>query len=175
MLIASLLLSGLSWATTLFAVTLLEIWIVSWLSGALVSTRYRWGYYVFGVFSYLVLAYILLAWGRARSRSMLLSKSYTMLSGLLAAVWMVYLIAWPLSEGSNRLSVTGEMVFYGILDLISVPGYETLNLIMSKGFDHASSFEFSQNGRMAGRGMHRNTDIPSVGHNDVTISTQSGL
>ena len=98
-----------------------------------------------------------------------------MLAGLLAAVWMLYLIAWPLSEGSNRLSVTGEMVFYGILDLISVPAYGTLFLIKSRSFDHASYFEFSQHGRMAGRGMHRNTDIPPVGHNDVPISTQSGV
>ncbi|PVH69570.1 family A G protein-coupled receptor-like protein [Cadophora sp. DSE1049] len=101
---ANLLVSGVSWATIFFAVFLQEIWVVSWLCGALHAARINTG------------------------------KSYTMLASFLVLAWMAFPIAWGLSEGSNRLSVTGEMIFYGILDLIAVPIYGTLFLIYSKRF-----------------------------------------
>lgn len=159
-LVANLLLSGLSWATSLFAVALLEIWVVTWLCGALVATSYKWGYFAFGCFAYLVLTYILLSWGRARSRGMGSTKSYIMLVTLLVVVWIMYLVAWGLSEGSNRLSVTEEMIFYGILDLIIIPFYGTFFLVMSRKFDHATQFAFTQRGRMAGREALLNPHIP---------------
>ncbi len=152
-LIANLLVSGVSWATILFSTALLEIWIVTWLCGALTGTSYRWGYFAFGCFAYFVLAYLLLAWGRGSSRGLgaTATKSYTMLAGLLVLVWIVYIVAWGLSEGGNRIGVTGEMIFYGILDLISVPVYGSLFLVMSRKFDHTNSFAFSQWGRRSGR------------------------
>jgi bacteriorhodopsin len=154
-LIAVLILSGLSWATILFSVTMLEIWVVSWLAGAMTHSSYRWGYFVFGLVAELVLAYILLAWGASSSRGLMGGKtSYTMLAALLVAVWLVYPISWGLSEGGNRLSVTGEMVFYGILDIISVPILGSLLLVLSRRFDHAGLFAFTQRGRVAGAGMH---------------------
>ena len=104
-LIANRLLGGLGWATICFAVALLEFWIVTLLCGAVVATSYRWGYFALGCFAYLVLAHILLSLGRSRSGGMRSTKSYTMLSGLLVVVWAVYLVAWGLSEGSNRLSI----------------------------------------------------------------------
>jgi len=166
-LIAVLLLSGVSWATILFAVTILEIWVVSWLCGALVRTSFKWGYFTFGVFAYFVLAYILLSWGGADSRALGAKTSYMALAGLLVLVWMVYPIAWGLSEGSNRLSVTGEMVFYGILDLISVPLYGTLFLVLSRRFDYRSLFSFTQRGRLAGIERDINPSVPVTGHNGV--------
>ena len=36
-------------------------------------------------------------------------------------IWMLYPICWGLSEGSNTISPTSEMVFYGILDIIAGP------------------------------------------------------
>ena len=38
-----------------------------------------------------------------------------------ALIWLLYPVCWGLSEGSNTISVTGEMVFYGILDLFAGP------------------------------------------------------
>jgi len=176
-LVAILLVSGVSWATILFAVALLDIWVLTWLFGALVASSYRWGYYAFGCFSYLVLAYILLAWGSMRSRGIGSTTRYPMLAGLLAALWIVYWIAWGLSEGSNRLSVTGEMIFYGILDLFSVPLYGVLFLIMSRRFDHASQFAFTQRGRMTGREavFSPQTPAPATGGNDGPAAVESGV
>jgi len=146
-LTANLLLSGVSWATIIFAIVLQEIWVVSWLCGALVSTSYKWGYYTFGLFAYFILAYILLSWGIEHSRLIRTSKEYTLLVGLLVLVWVGFPISWGLSEGANRLSVTGEMIFYGILDIIAIPLYGTLFLIYTRRFGPAL-FPFTQSGRV---------------------------
>jgi len=174
-LIAVLLLSGLSWATILFSVTVLEIWVVSWLCGALTTSSYKWGYYVFGLVAYFVLAYIMIAWGADSSRDLGANTRYTMLASLLALIWLVYPISWGLSEGSNRLSVTGEMVFYGILDLISVPVFGSLLLVLSRRFDHRSLFAFTQQGRTSGRAMTLAPSYgPTNGHHDPA-AVQSGV
>ncbi|KAL5344654.1 hypothetical protein ACLOAV_010346 [Pseudogymnoascus australis] len=176
LLIAVLLLSDLSWATILFSVAVLEIWVVSWLSGALVHSSYRWGYFTFGLIAYLVLAFILLVWGVSSSLSLGFSKSYVLLASLLVLVWMVYPISWGLSEGSNRLSVTGEMVFYGILDLISVPIYGTLLLVLSRRLDHRSLFAFTQRGRTSGReGPLTSSYGPMNSGHDVPVVVQGAV
>lgn len=158
-LTANLLLSGLSWATILFVVALQEIWIVSWLCGALVSTSYKWGYYAFGVFAYLTVAYFLLHWGSNCSRRFGSANKYPMLASILVVAWMVFPIAWGLSEGSNRLSVTGEMVFYGILDLIAIPVYGTLFLILSRRVD-PYLVSFTQRGRVGGTDHREVSNVP---------------
>lgn len=161
--IATLLLSGVSWATILFAVVLQEFWVVLWLCGALVSTRYRWGYYVLGIVAYLVLSAVLLHWGRKSSRR-LTQKHYMPIAATLVVVWALYLVAWGLSEGSNRLSITGEMIFYGILDLISVPLLGFAFLALSRSWDHGVlGLRYTQ-GRVRDNGFsdhhHHNTGAP---------------
>jgi bacteriorhodopsin len=173
-LVALLLLTGLSWATILFAVTLLEIWVVSWLCGALVTTSYKWGYFTFGTFAYLVLAYLLLAWGIDSSRRLGTNKNYSMLAAILVVVWMVYPISWGLNEGSNRISVTGEMIWYGIMDLITVPFFGSLLLVLSRKFDHASMFPFTQRGRI-GDGYGTGAYAPTNGLTGGPGAVQSGV
>lgn len=167
--IAMLLLSGVSWATILFAVAILEFWVVTWLCGALVSTDYRWGYYAIGIVAYLVLSAILLHWGRISSRR-LSQKHYVPLAATLVFVWSLYLVAWGLSEGSNRLSITREMIFYGILDLISVPLLGFVFLALSRKWDHDVLHLHYTQGRVRDHGYsdHQNmTGDPSVhGHHD---------
>ena len=57
------LISGVSWATIIFNIALTWIWVSSWLSGALVATTYKWGFFVFGTFAYFLLAASLLTSG----------------------------------------------------------------------------------------------------------------
>jgi bacteriorhodopsin len=150
--IAVLLLSGVSWATVLFAVGLSWIWVVSWLCGALISTSYKWGFFTFGTFSYLVLAAHLSNWGLASARRIGSSKHYTMTTFLLLFVWMLYPIAWGLDEGGNKISVTSGFIFYGILDLITVPLLGFMFLFLGRSWDYgALGLQFTQYGRLGRR------------------------
>jgi bacteriorhodopsin len=162
---ANLLLAGVSWATIFFAIALQEIWVVSWLCGALVATSYKWGYFAFGIFAYLVLAYVMMVWGVQHARRIRTDKDYTLLAGTLVLLWLAFPIAWGLSEGANRLSITGEMIFYGILDLIAVPVYGTLFLIYSRRFV-PGLFHFTQEGRVTGIN-HVDSFVPGNHHGGV--------
>lgn len=42
-------------------------------------------------------------------------------AGFVSLVTLIYPIAWGCSEGGNVISVNGEMVWYGILDLLLGP------------------------------------------------------
>jgi bacteriorhodopsin len=163
-LTAVLLLSGVSWATLLFIVALQEIWVVSWLCGALVSTSYKWGYFTFGLFAYIILSYLLLTWGMKQSGYIRTKKTYTLLAGLLVVAWALFPIAWGLSEGSNRISVTGEMIFYGILDLVAIPVFGSLFLFLVSKRIGPEVARFTQSGRVHGSEFGNSHGLSSTGH-----------
>lgn len=48
-------------------------------------------------------------------------SGYVRGAGFIAFVTMLYPIAWGCSEGGNVVSPTGEMIWYGILDLLLGP------------------------------------------------------
>lgn len=77
---------------------------------------------------------------------------YTFAACYTAFIWLLYPVCWGLSEGSNTISVTGEMVFYGVLDLFAGPiflfcfligvedlEYETLGLQSGKMSDEVGA------------------------------------
>jgi bacteriorhodopsin len=152
LVIANLLLSGVSWATVLYAVSLSWIWVVTWLCGALISTSYKWGFFAFGTFAYLLLAFHFAHWGLASARRIGSSGHYTITTALLLFIWMLYPIAWGLDEGGNKISVTSGFIFYGILDLITVPVLGFTFLVLGRGWDYGSlGLQFTQYGRLGRR------------------------
>ena len=48
---------------------------------------------------------------------------FTRSAGFVAFVTMLYPIAWGCAEGGNVISPTGEMIWYGTLDLILGPTF----------------------------------------------------
>lgn len=45
-------------------------------------------------------------------------KAFTISVIYLSIVWALYPVCWGLADGSNTITVTGEMVFYGVLDIL---------------------------------------------------------
>ncbi|KAI6101418.1 hypothetical protein EDD16DRAFT_1696834 [Pisolithus croceorrhizus] len=105
--------------------TLFFSWVVvvSGLIGALVSSSYKWGYYAFGLAALFYLWYRL--FGHSSRYPFRVGQNvrsgYWGLAAYVAFIWTLYPICWGLSEGSNTISPTSEMVFYGILDVIAGP------------------------------------------------------
>jgi len=138
--------------------------VIMGLVGALTRSSYKWGFYAFGVFSLLYLLYRLFAHHRrygARSGytgtrdsasagantgtgagagagggGKGISKRFYLLASWIALIWLLYPICWGLSEGGNRISPTSEMVFYGILDILSGPVFFFVYMIMFRGMDY---------------------------------------
>ncbi|KAG4266225.1 hypothetical protein FPRO04_06009 [Fusarium proliferatum] len=149
------LMSGVSWATILFNIFLAWIWIISYLCSAYTTTSYKWGFFGFGTFAYLMLAFQTLHPGRTSAARLGLSRDYLMLAGWVNLLWMLYPIAYGISDGGNVVGVTGSFIFFGILDVLLVPGLAFAFMFLSKRWDYgALNLHFTQYGRVnAGNGV----------------------
>ncbi|KAK5023608.1 hypothetical protein LTS07_009116 [Exophiala sideris] len=126
MLLMDLLLTaGMPWPTILWIILLDEIMIVTGLIGALVKSRYKWGFYVFGCMAMFYIMWELAF--PARKHAKVLGKdvhrSFVLCGVLTLVVWLCYPICWGLSEGGNVISPDSESVFYGVLDVLAKPGF----------------------------------------------------
>ncbi|KAF4635797.1 hypothetical protein G7Y89_g2313 [Cudoniella acicularis] len=152
LLIAIGLLSGVSWTTTVYNISLLWIWVVTWLSSSLVTTTYKWGFFTFGLISYLLLAISLLHTGLTTS-SRLAAPHHAhnfFLTSYLTFVWMIYSIAFGVDDGGNKISVTHGWIFFGILDVFTGPFFIAAFLVLARKWDlRVLGLYFTQYGRVA--------------------------
>ena len=67
------------------------------------------------------------------------AQSITMRSSaILMFFWLLYPIAWGLSEGGNVITEEGEMIFYGVLDVLMAVTFLFFHLFS------VSAIEFSR-------------------------------
>ncbi|EXJ92523.1 hypothetical protein A1O3_01075 [Capronia epimyces CBS 606.96] len=125
-----LLFSGLPTPTILYVLFLDEIAVISGLVGALVKSSYKWGFYTFGVVAFLFVAFSVVWEGRvyARALGQDILRNYTLVSSCLMLLWLVYPIAWGVSEGGNIIAPDSEAITYGVLDILAKPVFAALFL-----------------------------------------------
>jgi bacteriorhodopsin len=164
-LLALGLMSGVSWATILFNIFLAWIWIISYLCSAYTTTSYKWGFYAFGTFAWLLLAFQTLHPGRTSAARLGLSRDYLMLAGWLNLLWFLYPIAFGLSDGGNKIGVTQSLVFFGVLDVLMIPGLAFAFMFLSKRWDYgALNLHFTQYGRVnSGNAVFPEKRAPAAG------------
>jgi len=151
--IAISLVSGVSWTTIVYNVVLTWTWIATWLAGALTATTYKWGYYVFGLLAYFLLSASFLHTGSVTAKRLGISTHHFGLSSYLVSLWLLYSIAWGVDDGGNTISVTSGFIFYGILDLLTVPLFVLGFLVLSTRWDYRTlNLYFTQYGRVAQAG-----------------------
>ncbi|KAI0818569.1 heat shock protein 30 [Irpex lacteus] len=97
--------------------------VVTGLVGALTPTTYKWGYFVMGIAGLFYIWSVLLFHGPSTTfaAGQGMRTGFIRGAGFAAFITMLYPIAWGCSEGGNVISPTGEMIWYGILDLILGP------------------------------------------------------
>ncbi|KAF4448841.1 hypothetical protein F53441_7777 [Fusarium austroafricanum] len=163
-LLALGLMSGVSWATIIFNIFLAWIWVISYLCSAYTTTSYKWGFFAFGTFAYLMLAYQTMHPGRTSASRLGLSRDYLMLAGWLNLLWLLYPIAYGVSDGGNVISVTKSFIFFGILDVLMIPGLAFAFAFLSRRWDYgALNLHFTQYGRVnSGSGVFPEKRAPAV-------------
>ncbi|KAJ5675115.1 uncharacterized protein N7477_005049 [Penicillium maclennaniae] len=124
------LISGVSWTTMLCNIAIALQWPVCYLVGAFVTTSYKWGFFAFGTFGWLILAMSTINESREAAQLLGVDKDYIILSVWLNLLWLLYPIGWSLSDGGNKIGVTGTSVFFGVLDVLMVPGLTFLVLFL---------------------------------------------
>jgi len=147
------LISGVSWSTIVYNILLSWIWVASWLSGALVRTHYKWGFFAFGTFAYILLSVSLLWSGSITAKRIGVLNHYYLVTGWLVFVWLLYPIAYGVDDGGNKIGVTEGFIFFGILDVVTVPVLSLVILFLATKWDFRSlNLYFTQYGRVAQAG-----------------------
>ncbi|KAL1408024.1 hypothetical protein Q8F55_004821 [Vanrija albida] len=116
--------SPLNLGDTLAAVFLAVLTYTLRLVGALTPSTYKWGFFTMSLASsWALLGYLVLP---VRRGAATLGGDYGRLSALFAGSAVLFLgvlhpICWALAEGGNVISVTSEMVFYAVIDVLLRP------------------------------------------------------
>jgi len=143
------LFSGVSWATIIYNIALSWAWVAFWLAGALTPTTYKWGYFTFGLLAYFLISASLLHTGSVTAKRLNITRHYSAIAGYLVFFWLIYPIAWGVDDGGNKIGVTSGWIFFGILDLFTVPFLAIGVLFLSNSWDYRNlSLYFTQYGRV---------------------------
>jgi len=148
------LISGVSWATVVYNVSLVWFYVLNLLFSSLVATNYKWGFFAFNIFAYVLLSTSLLHYGTLGARRLGVAPHYTFITGWFVFLLLLYPIAYGLSDGGNKITVTNGFVFFGILDVLNIPVFASLFIILSSRWDYgALNLHFTQYGRVAQGGV----------------------
>lgn len=165
-IIALGLLSGVSWATIFYNVFLSWIWVISYLVGAFTTSTYKWGFFVFGTVAWLLLAIHTLRDGSVGAKRLGVTRDHSGLSGWVNLLWLLYPIAWGLSDGGNRIGVTPSFIWFGILDVLLLPVTAWAFMFLARRWDYNRlNIAFTQYGRVhhqPGTFPEKNTTAPAA-------------
>jgi bacteriorhodopsin len=90
--------------------------------------------------------------GSVAAKRIGVSLHYYIVSGWLVLMWLIYPIAYGCDEG-NEISVTSGFIFYGILDILTVPLLSFAILALATRWDYREmNIYFTQYGRVAQAG-----------------------
>ncbi|CAO1613965.1 unnamed protein product [Parajaminaea phylloscopi] len=130
LLLELLLVSGMPLSNIFLTIFWDLVMIETGLIGSLVESQYKWGFFTFGCVAMLLVFYDLyfVGWGSAKKLDNGLGKTYITGAVMLSFLWFLYPIAWGLADGGNQISPDGEMIFYGILDLLAKPVFAIVHL-----------------------------------------------
>lgn len=122
--------NGHSWG-----LLLIECRVVSYLVSAYTVSNYKWGFYAFGTISWLLLAFNTFSAGSSAKR-VGVSRDHTLLSGWVNLLWLLYPIAFGLTDGGNRIGVTPGFIFFGILDVLLIPVLSFAFIFLARRWDY---------------------------------------
>ncbi|CDZ98620.1 Rhodopsin, retinal binding site [Phaffia rhodozyma] len=137
LLLEILLCTGLPLSDIVTTVFFDLVMIIGGLVGALITSRYKFGYFVGACFAMFYVFYILLWEGRVSAKRLSpgVGKSYTTSASILVFLWTLYPVAWILADGINYIATDSEMVFYGILDVLAKPVFCLFHLYQLRSED----------------------------------------
>ncbi|CCD22732.1 Mrh1p NDAI_0A05770 [Naumovozyma dairenensis CBS 421] len=124
-----------------FNVCFTEFYVVCFLIAALVHSTYKWGYYSFGIAAGIVTSISIMTTTRnlvKNKGNSELMNVFKIFYGIIMFLWLVYPVAFGISEGGNVLQPDSEHIFYGILDVLFLCVMPCLFVVFASyiGMDH---------------------------------------
>ncbi|CAD6885182.1 unnamed protein product [Tilletia controversa] len=169
LLLEILLVSGVPTSTILLTIFMDIVMIVTGLVGALVPSTYKWGFFSIGCVAMFFVFWILYGPAHTSAKSISADNGKVYFRGAIALcfLWFLYPIAWGLADGGNVISTDGEMVFYGVLDLLAKPVFAIYHLWALR----SSNFAFIAPGTAPDAGSHGT----STGHGRADGQNYGGV
>ncbi|KAB8356685.1 hypothetical protein FH972_024261 [Carpinus fangiana] len=183
LLLDLLLTAGLPLPTVLYTILIDEVMIVTGLTGALVKSSYKWGYFAFGCAALLWIGWVLLFEARIHSKTLGndVGRAFVICGSWTFALWLLYPIAWGVCEGGNVIAPDSEAVFYGVLDILAKPVFGGLLLWGHRGIDPArlglsfAAYGADQTAGATTKGQHESSVHATGGvSNGVTNGATNG-
>lgn len=131
---------------------------------AYTKSSYKWGFYVFGTIAYFVLAYETMIHSLSSAKRVQVSRDYTLLACWANLLWLLYPIAFALTDAGNVISVVSMSIFFGILDVLMVPVLAFAFIFLSRNWDYGKlNLHFTQYGRVPHTGTFPEKEtVPAV-------------
>jgi bacteriorhodopsin len=148
-IIALGILSGVAWATIVYNVALSWVWIIAYLVAAYTPSNYKWGFFAFGFLAHIFLLLSTMQHGLRSAGRVGIRRDYLLLAGWTNFLWLLYPLAWGLTDGGNYLGVTPSFIWFGILDLLLLTGVGFAVVLLSRRWDYGRlNIAFTQYGRV---------------------------
>ncbi|OIW33434.1 family A G protein-coupled receptor-like protein [Coniochaeta ligniaria NRRL 30616] len=139
------LVAGVSWTTIFCNIFVACFWVLSYLAAAYTTTDYKWGFFALGTFAWIILAMSTLNESYEAAAPLGIGRDYIILSGAVNILWLLYPVAFGLSDGGNRIGVTGGSIFFGVLDVLIGPGMAFAFLFLARKWDYGKlKIDFSE-------------------------------
>lgn len=139
------LLSGISWTTIVLNIVSAWFWVLIYLVAAYTTTSYKWGFFAFGTFAYVILAMSTINESRESAQKLGIARDYLILAGWVNLIWLLYPVAFGLSDGGHVIGVTSGFIFFGALDVLLLPVASVGFLVLSRNWDFAAlQLDFSE-------------------------------
>ncbi len=129
------LLSGISWTTIVLNIVIAWFWVLAYVAATYTGSSYRWGFFAFGTFAYVILALSTLNESREAAGAVGVGRDYGVLAGWVNMLWVLYPVAFGLSDCGGVIGVTGGCVFFGVLDVLLLPVVSVGFLVLSRYWD----------------------------------------
>ncbi|KAF5098637.1 hypothetical protein D0Z00_001980 [Geotrichum galactomycetum] len=129
---------SLDWSNVFFTIAAQWMTVLGLLFGSLIHSTYKWGYFTFATFGFLLEAVQLLWFFRRSAIETYFVKAGNILTSLSTLLLMLYPIAWALSYGGNVIQPDSEAVFFGVLDVCYFIILGAMFLFFTQGIDFAA-------------------------------------
>lgn len=164
--------SGVSWTTILCNISIAWFWVVGYLAAAYTPTAYKWGFFAFGTFAWVILAASTLNESYEAAAPLGIGRDYRVLSGAVNVLWLLYPVAFGLGDGGHRIGVTGGSVFVGVLDVLMGPGISFAFLFLARKWDYGRlGIDFSASRHHRGEGREDAHLLKDTARTDGVTST----
>jgi len=123
---------------------------IAYICSAYTASTYKWGFYAFGTIAWCLLAFQTLFVGNRRATQMNVVKTHHIaLASWTNLLWLLYPIAFGLSDGGNRIKETAGFIFFGILDILLIPVLAFCFIGLGNSWDYNRlNLAFTQYGRV---------------------------